>query len=77
MGGRWWQREPVQPKFEDCIKILGRKNLVFFKVLDEVRGGERDRNIKRHGEGGKSEREKGRRGGKVRGREGRAAQEML
>lgn len=38
LGGRWWQREPFQPQIEDCIKILGRKNLVFFKVSGEVRG---------------------------------------
>lgn len=45
LGGRWRQREPFQPKFEDCIKVLGRKNLVLFKVLGEVRGEEIPRGL--------------------------------
>jgi hypothetical protein len=33
LDGRWLQKEWFIPKFEDCIKILGKKNL-FFEVIE-------------------------------------------
>lgn len=67
LGDRWWQTEPFQPKFEDCIKILGRKKILFSsrsqvrsekkKEKEILRGMERERRSQRErekvGEGGR------------------------
>lgn len=61
-GGR---ESHSNPNLRIFIKILGRKNLVFFKVLGEVRGEETE--VLRGIETEMKIREKGRKGGKEKG----------